>query len=51
MYPALTLYKSLEYLIDVALLAAILVVVRSTEDLYLELLERKRRKRLPSAAC
>jgi len=31
-YPALTLYKSLEYLIDVALLAAILVVVRSTED-------------------
>jgi glycosyltransferase involved in cell wall biosynthesis len=26
-------------------------MVRSTEDLYVELLERKRRKRLPSAAC
>ena len=26
-------------------------MVRSTEDLYMELLERKRRKRLPSAAC
>lgn len=26
-------------------------MVRSTEDLYTELLERKRRKRLPSAAC
>jgi len=26
-------------------------MVRSTEDLYIELLERKRRKRLPSAAC
>ena len=26
-------------------------MVRSTEELYMELLERKRRKRLPSAAC
>ena len=26
-------------------------MVRATEDLYVELLERKRRKRLPSAAC
>jgi glycosyltransferase involved in cell wall biosynthesis len=26
-------------------------MVRSTEDLYVELLERKQRKRLPSAAC
>ena len=26
-------------------------MVRSTEDLYMELLERKQRKRLPSAAC
>jgi glycosyltransferase involved in cell wall biosynthesis len=26
-------------------------MVRSTEDLYIELLERKQRKRLPSAAC
>ena len=26
-------------------------MVRATEDLYVELLERKQRKRLPSAAC
>jgi len=31
-YPALTLYKSLEYLVDLALLAAILVTVRSTRE-------------------
>jgi glycosyltransferase involved in cell wall biosynthesis len=26
-------------------------MVRATEDIYLELLDRKQRKRLPSAAC
>jgi len=31
-YPAWTLYKALEYLVDVALLAAVLAVVRSTRE-------------------